>query len=71
LKDDLLGEKIVALVVTKTGPLDLAQLRSHCLRWLPFVRTPRDVRCVSELPKTASTKINRASLPGVWRSTDS
>jgi long-chain acyl-CoA synthetase len=66
LKDDLLGERIVALVVAKSQSIDLEQLRTHCLRWLPFVRTPREVRVVSELPKTASTKINRAALSSLW-----
>jgi acyl-CoA synthetase (AMP-forming)/AMP-acid ligase II len=68
VKDEVLGERLVALVVPKSEPFDPASLRTHCLRWLPFVRTPREIHFVAELPKTASTKINRAALPDLLRS---
>lgn len=63
--DPTLGEKLVALVVAKPGrPLDAAAVRGHALRWLPFVRTPREVHLVTALPKTASGKVERAKLRG-------
>lgn len=64
VKDELLGERIVALVVLERGArATFAELRTHCLRWLPFVRTPKEIHFVSELPKTASQKLNRGALP--------
>ena len=61
--DDTLGERIVALVVLKEKhELDLPALRSHCLQSMPFVRIPREVRVLDELPKTSSGKINRGKL---------
>ena len=59
--DELLGERVVALVVAAPG-LDPAELRSHCLRWLPFVRTPREIRLVEAMPKTSTGKIDRRRL---------
>jgi long-chain acyl-CoA synthetase len=64
VRDDLLGEKIVALVVLRDGasPLTLAELRNHCLKAMPFVRVPKALKIVEKLPKTASGKINRGQL---------
>ena len=65
-RDPVLGERLVALVVTQAALApDLTALRTHCLRWLPFVRTPREVHVVAELPKTASAKVNRGALPAL------
>jgi acyl-CoA synthetase (AMP-forming)/AMP-acid ligase II len=63
VKDETLGERIVALVVVKSGQsLTLAELRTHCLRSMPFVRVPREMKVVDKLPKTASGKLNRGQL---------
>jgi acyl-CoA synthetase (AMP-forming)/AMP-acid ligase II len=61
--DDLLGERISALVVPKAA-VDPQSLKSHCLRWLPFVRTPREIHLVERLPKTSSGKIDKKALLG-------
>jgi acyl-CoA synthetase (AMP-forming)/AMP-acid ligase II len=67
LPDPVLGEKLVACVTVKEGAtIVLGDLRAHCLKSLPFVRTPREVRFVKSLPKTASGKIVRASLGAVF-----
>jgi acyl-CoA synthetase (AMP-forming)/AMP-acid ligase II len=63
--DPLLGEKVVACVVLKEGAeITPGDLRAHCLKSLPLVRTPREVRFVKSLPKTSSGKIARAALAG-------
>jgi acyl-CoA synthetase (AMP-forming)/AMP-acid ligase II len=67
LPDPVLGEKLVACVTVKEGAtIVLGDLRAHCLKSLPFVRTPREVRFVKAIPKTASGKIVRASLGAVF-----
>jgi acyl-CoA synthetase (AMP-forming)/AMP-acid ligase II len=61
--DPVLSEKLVALVQARPGrDLDAASVKAHALRWLPFVRTPREVHVVAALPKTASAKVDRAKL---------
>src|SRR5262249_35541 len=63
LPDRALGEKIVACVVLKPGAsIDADALRTHCLKFLPLVRTPREIRFSHGLPKTESGKINRQSI---------
>lgn len=63
IKDDTLGEKVVAYVVLAPGSeVDRAQFRNHCLSKLPFVRVPKEFRVVDELPKTASGKVSRGKL---------
>jgi acyl-CoA synthetase (AMP-forming)/AMP-acid ligase II len=67
LPDPVLGERLVACVTVKDGAtVTLSDLRSHCLKSLSFVRTPRDVRIVAALPKTSSGKIARAALPAAF-----
>lgn len=70
VKDPTLGEKISAIVALREGhTLTLNELRSFCLKLLPFVRAPRDLRVVAALPKTASGKINRGGLQDLWAAT--
>jgi acyl-CoA synthetase (AMP-forming)/AMP-acid ligase II len=65
--DNLLGEKLVACVVPAgDGSVSGEELRTHCLKSLPFVRTPREIRFVDQLPKTASGKIDRVRLQSFW-----
>lgn len=69
VSDELLGEKIVALIVPHEPQekLDLGALKQHCLKSLPFVRLPREVRVVESLPKTLSGKLSRAAIKELWR----
>jgi long-chain acyl-CoA synthetase len=63
IPDTLLGEKIVACVVLRPGAEATADnLRTHCLKFLPLVRIPREVRFSQGLPKTASGKTDRTLL---------
>jgi long-chain acyl-CoA synthetase len=67
LADPVFGEKIVACVVLEPGAsLTLAELRTHCLRSLPFVRTPKEMRFLRALPKTSSGKVARAALASAF-----
>lgn len=70
VKDPLLGEKIVALVVLKPDTeLTLKVLREHCVLSMPFVRAPRELKVVPHFPKTASGKINRSELAALAAAT--
>ncbi|QHO77849.1 hypothetical protein ACH79_39845 [Bradyrhizobium sp. CCBAU 051011] len=63
--DPLLGERVVAYIVTKTGHRPChAELKRHCLNALPYVRVPKEIHIVAELPKTASGKVRREALRG-------
>jgi acyl-CoA synthetase (AMP-forming)/AMP-acid ligase II len=56
----ILGEKIVACVVLEPGAtVEADELRTYCLKSLPLVRTPREIRFSDGLPKTESGKIDR------------
>ena len=63
IPDDLLGERIVACVVLRPGAdVSAETLRTHCLKSLPLVRIPRELRFSERLPKTASGKTDRSGL---------
>jgi acyl-CoA synthetase (AMP-forming)/AMP-acid ligase II len=63
LPDRTLGERIVACVVLKPGEsIEADALRTHCLKFLPLVRIPREIRFSHGLPKTESGKINRQDV---------
>ena len=68
IPDDILGEKIVACVVPRPGiEVKTEELRTHCLKSLPLVRVPREVRVSLGLPKTDSGKTNRSILAAHFR----
>lgn len=68
IPDRVLGEKIVACVVLKPGAVIEAEaLRTHCLKLLPLVRAPREIRFTENLPKTESGKINRPGVAAHFR----
>ena len=63
LPDPVLGERIVAYLTVAPGPpLNLSELRPHCLQSLPFVRVPAHFEIAAELPRTDSGKISRAAI---------
>ncbi|MCO5120944.1 MAG: AMP-binding protein [Burkholderiaceae bacterium] len=61
---ELFGEEVVACVVKKecSGALTLAQIQAHCSRYLAEFKVPVDVHFLSELPQTATGKIQKAAL---------
>ncbi|MFO0722980.1 MAG: class I adenylate-forming enzyme family protein [Myxococcota bacterium] len=61
--DPILGERVVAVVVLKEGrSLSKEELHRHNLGWVPFVRAPREIHLRTELPKTASGKVDKKAL---------
>lgn len=63
IPDSVLGEKIVASAVLRPGTrVTPEELRTHCLKSLPLVRVPREIRFCDSLPKTGSGKIERKRL---------
>jgi long-chain acyl-CoA synthetase len=63
IPDAVLGERIVACVVLHPGAdVKTEDLRTHCLKSLPVVRVPREVRISDGLPKTGSGKTDRNRL---------
>jgi long-chain acyl-CoA synthetase len=64
--DTAYGQEIVAFVVPRTadgrGPLDVDDLRQHCLRELGRFKTPREFRLIDELPRGPSGKVQRLKL---------
>ena len=63
IPDTVLGEKIAACVVLKPGAAIKANaLRAHCLKLLPAVRAPHEIRFTQSLPRTESGKIDRRGV---------
>jgi acyl-CoA synthetase (AMP-forming)/AMP-acid ligase II len=61
--DALLGERVVACVVATSGHQpSVADLKQHCLKSLAYLRIPKEIHVVSELPKTPSGKVRRDAL---------
>lgn len=61
--DPVLGERLVACLVLKPGAsVSASDVRAHCLKSMPLVRTPRELRFLDALPKTSSGKLTRRAL---------
>jgi len=61
--DELLGNRIKAVVVAvDPDALDEQDVRSHCAGRLPRYMVPAEVELRSELPRTATQKVDRARL---------
>jgi long-chain acyl-CoA synthetase len=61
--DALLGERVVACVVAASGHQpSVTDLKQHCLKSLAYLRIPKEIHVVSELPKTPSGKVRRDAL---------
>jgi len=59
VEDELLGKRLVALVVPLTRETSASRVLSLCLTQLPRHKLPSEVRFVAALPKYASSKIDR------------
>jgi len=57
--DDLMGHKLVALLVAKSDECSQNEVLSFCARKLPKHKLPVEVKSVRTLPKSASGKIDR------------
>jgi len=60
--DERWGEAVHALVVARV-PVGEAELRAHCAARLPAYKVPKAVGFAGALPRTASGKLQRHSLP--------
>jgi long-chain acyl-CoA synthetase len=64
--DSAYGQEIIAFVVPRDAeggpPLDMADLRAHCLRELGRFKTPKEFRLIDELPRGPSGKVQRLKL---------
>jgi acyl-CoA synthetase (AMP-forming)/AMP-acid ligase II len=61
--DELLGEAILAVIVLAPGAtLSAEAVQRHVVEHLPRYKMPSEVRFVSELPRTATGKVQRRAL---------
>ncbi len=60
--DDILGQALCAYVVCLESKQNMLELKRHCSEYLPLHKIPRVYKCVNELPKTSSGKIQRYKL---------
>jgi acyl-CoA synthetase (AMP-forming)/AMP-acid ligase II len=60
--DNIYGEEVVCYVVPKDRTLTAAGVLSHCGRFLPPAKTPKEVVIVAELPKSDRGKVLRDKL---------
>jgi len=58
--DDLMGHRLVALLVAKSDDYSQNEILSFCARKLPKHKLPVEVKSIRTLPKSASGKIDRA-----------
>ncbi|MFZ5466478.1 MAG: acyl-CoA ligase (AMP-forming), exosortase A system-associated [Pseudomonadota bacterium] len=62
VEDDILGQRILAVVVPESGHLDPDQLLRHCRACLPVYMVPTTVEIVAALPLTPNGKVDRRRL---------
>jgi acyl-CoA synthetase (AMP-forming)/AMP-acid ligase II len=68
LRDDRLGERVAALVVTADAVLDSTSLRSFCAEHLARYKVPEVWGRCGVLPRNGMNKIIRSGLPALLRS---
>ncbi len=57
------GEEVVAAIVPdRVGGLDEAAVQAHCRKWLADYKSPRRVCFVTQLPRTATGKVQKHEL---------
>jgi acetyl-CoA synthetase len=59
VRDDV---RVIGAFIVPRGPLDAADVRAFAAARLAAYKCPREVRFVSELPRTANGKIKRSAL---------
>jgi acyl-coenzyme A synthetase/AMP-(fatty) acid ligase len=60
--DDLLGNRLRAVVVAGEAGLDEQELKRHCGTVLPGYMVPHEIRFLEALPRTSTDKVDRPSL---------
>ena len=59
IKDDLLGNKLIALATPKNKDIDATMILSKCSLLLPKYKMPSEIQLVKILPKNANGKIDK------------
>ena len=62
LPDEKWGEVIAAFILSDTGPLDVADLRTHCRAHLSAQKTPSVWVHVPDFPLTGSGKVQKFAI---------
>ena len=62
LPDEILGNRVGAVVVPADPALDEQELRRHCGALLPKYMVPHEIRFADGLPRTATDKVDRPRL---------
>ena len=63
IPDELLGQAVKAVVVTRPGAmLDARMVKAHCRRQLAAYKVPKEVEFAEMLPRTATGKVQRLRL---------
>ena len=62
IKDELLGNKLIAFASPKDKTIDANMILSHCAKLLPKYKMPAQIQIMKNLPKNANGKIDKTSL---------
>lgn len=63
IPDAMMGEDIKSFVVLKDGAqVSVSELMAHCRQSLSFLKVPKEIELVGEIPKTHSGKLLRKEL---------
>jgi acyl-CoA synthetase (AMP-forming)/AMP-acid ligase II len=69
VEDELYGEEVSAAVVVR-GEVDERVLRDYCLERLAPFKVPKTIRIVSQIPRTATGKLQRRRVGALLAETD-
>jgi acyl-CoA synthetase (AMP-forming)/AMP-acid ligase II len=69
VEDELYGEEVSAAVVVR-GEVDERLLRDHCLERLAPFKVPKTIRIVSQIPRTATGKLQRRRVGALLAETN-
>jgi len=62
IKDELLGNRLIAFASTKDKTIDANMILSKCSKLLPKYKMPAQIKILKNLPKNANGKIDKAAL---------
>jgi long-chain acyl-CoA synthetase len=68
VKDDLLGNKLFALVTPRNKDIDASMILSKCSHLLPKYIMPSEIKLVKMLPKNANGKIDKNKCAEIIKS---
>lgn len=64
--DELIGNRINALVIPSKTNVDMAEILNYCAKKLPKYMIPEEIKLCKALPFTASGKIDRRKLQELY-----